>query len=599
MIMNLFDFRASHLALAFGLILVNLSASSATAQTASPATPTASVAATSSSQPARDVLLVLPFENTSTIPEYNWVGESFADAMAELLNLPGLVVIPNDERELIYQKLRLPLTTLPSRATAIKLARESRANLVLLGTYTVTPGKEKAPAQLQVTARLIRASEGRYDGSVNDLGGTLSTVQEMQGRLAYEVLYQRDRAGLPFSRNQLVERATKVPQRAFESYVKGAITTDPERRTAYLTNALREYARAKNGQVYAQAAFELGHMAYTQQKWRDAAEQFSKIGKTEPNFAEASFYAGFAYWQLKDLGRALGVLVPLAAELPLTSVYNNAGAISVQAALEAKVAEERTRLLQQGLNLLARAAASAPEDQNVRFNYSYALFASGKFAESAAEFQPLLQQVKGDGQSLFLYAKALERTGGDRAQEATSADNEARRFFNDYAKWQTIWEKGQTSFAVSPRVYSAFNRRPYYDRLRREGDAPATSTERKTTTIEEVLIKARDLYRQGNDEEALPELRRVLVIEPMNAEAYLLIGRIHQRRGDLDEAIGSLKTAVFWDAKMIDAHILLGRIFLERGDRAMATTYANSAMQIDGNNQEALALQRQVTMSGK
>ena len=90
-----------------------------------------------------------------------------------------------------------------------------------------------------------------------------------------------------------------------------------------------------------------------------------------------------------------------------------------------------------------------------------------------------------------------------------------------------------------------------------------------------------------------------LTIEPMSAEAYLLIGRINQRRGDQEAAISALKTAIFWDAKLIDAHILLGRIFLERGDRAQAMTYARSAMQIDPNNQEAIALQRQVETGGK
>ena len=49
--------------------------------------------------PAADVVMVLPFENTSNRPEYNWVGESFADALAELLNKPGLIVITSDERE--------------------------------------------------------------------------------------------------------------------------------------------------------------------------------------------------------------------------------------------------------------------------------------------------------------------------------------------------------------------------------------------------------------------------------------------------------------------------------------------------------------------
>jgi TolB-like protein len=40
-----------------------------------------------------DVIMILPFENTSNRPEYNWVGESFADALAELLNKPGLIVV--------------------------------------------------------------------------------------------------------------------------------------------------------------------------------------------------------------------------------------------------------------------------------------------------------------------------------------------------------------------------------------------------------------------------------------------------------------------------------------------------------------------------
>src|SRR6266513_6470574 len=76
---------------------------------------------------ATDVLMVFPFENTSNRPEYNWVGESFADAIAELLNKPGLMVVSGDERALAYQRVGLPETMIPSRATSIKLAREAKA----------------------------------------------------------------------------------------------------------------------------------------------------------------------------------------------------------------------------------------------------------------------------------------------------------------------------------------------------------------------------------------------------------------------------------------------------------------------------------------
>src|SRR5215208_649115 len=89
--------------------------------------------------PSADVVMVLPFENTSNRAEYNWVGESFADALAELLNKPGLIVVTSDERELAYQRLRLPETVIPSRATAIKLARQARATMIVVGSYSVTP----------------------------------------------------------------------------------------------------------------------------------------------------------------------------------------------------------------------------------------------------------------------------------------------------------------------------------------------------------------------------------------------------------------------------------------------------------------------------
>src|SRR5882762_7200723 len=119
-------------------------------------------------QSGGDVVMVLPFENTSIRPEYNWVGESFADALTELLNKPGLLVVSSDERALAYQRVGLPETMIPSRATSIKLAREAKATMIVLGTYTVTsapepeqktgkakPEKDKSAAEayVQVTAR--------------------------------------------------------------------------------------------------------------------------------------------------------------------------------------------------------------------------------------------------------------------------------------------------------------------------------------------------------------------------------------------------------------------------------------------------------------
>src|SRR5260221_1644024 len=118
----------------------------ATAQTGSPA----------------EIVLVLPFENVSNHPEYNWIGESFADSLSALLNKPGLIVVTSEERAVAYQRLRLPLTVLPSRATAIKIARELKASMIVIGTYSVTlspaasNGKSTPTAGNQV-AKITRA----------------------------------------------------------------------------------------------------------------------------------------------------------------------------------------------------------------------------------------------------------------------------------------------------------------------------------------------------------------------------------------------------------------------------------------------------------
>ena len=46
-----------------------------------------------------DTVMILPFENKSGKPEFNWVGESFALSLSELLKLPSINVVSNGERK--------------------------------------------------------------------------------------------------------------------------------------------------------------------------------------------------------------------------------------------------------------------------------------------------------------------------------------------------------------------------------------------------------------------------------------------------------------------------------------------------------------------
>jgi len=181
-----------------------------------------------------------------------------------VLNKPGMIVVTSDERAVAYQRLRLPLTVLPSRATAIKLAREAKASMIVIGTYNVTlpPADPKAssekppPANITGEAHVVRVNEGRMTGDVfdgqwaprvYDFGGDLTDLQKMHGELAYQILVQRDKA-LSFSRNTLVQEAMRVPPQAWEAYQKCLLTDEHDpTRAIYCKNAMRLYGKEKGG----------------------------------------------------------------------------------------------------------------------------------------------------------------------------------------------------------------------------------------------------------------------------------------------------------------------------------------------------------------
>src|SRR5258707_925775 len=211
-----------------------------------------------------EIVLVLPFENVSNHPEYNWIGESFADSLSALLNKPGLIVVTSEERAVAYQRLRLPLTVLPSRATAIKIAGD--------------------------------IFDGAWAPRVYDFSDEVTNLQKVHGELAYQILFQRDKA-LSFSRNQLIQEATKVPPQAYEAVQKGLLT--PERdptRAIYFKNALKLFGKENGGAVYPQAAFELGQFYFNQAQWKEAIEYFRMRQKKDPHYGEAQFYARLPCW---------------------------------------------------------------------------------------------------------------------------------------------------------------------------------------------------------------------------------------------------------------------------------------------------------------
>jgi tetratricopeptide (TPR) repeat protein len=566
-------------------------------------------------QSPSDVVLILPFENASGKGEFNWVGESFADSLSDLLKVPTLNVVSNEERKVIQQRLRIPLTTLPSLATSLKLARESNSTLLISGRYNIIPAGADTAATINVTAKMIRVNEGRFMSETIDgrqitrditLTDALGNLQTIQGQIAYQILYQRDKS-LPYSQNQMIEAANKVPAKAFEAYIKGLLTNTVEARENYFKNASRLYSEAASGAIYTEAELELGHLYLATKKGNDAIASFERVISqnvkcrekakadnkpaqcSDESYAEASFYIGLLFLQQGNFESAIATLRPLTDDLKLTTVYNALGAIAVQGSrAEKKNQAKAAAMLNEGVELLKKAADSAPDDASVRFNYATALFLNGNYAEAAAQMRSAIVMNPRDGEAYYILAKTLESLKDPLAAEM---DNQARRILTDnnkYANLEKEWQKSRTLPDVSLRVIQPARKDFVAVVLSRR---PVSTTPQVSET-DTLLAQARAFIKGGNDDDAMAMLRRVLASEPMSAESYLLLGKIHLRRGDIDQAISSFKTSIFWDNRLIEAHVSLGKIYVEKGDCMQAKTYAASALEIGADNQDALALQR-------
>src|ERR1700730_7746540 len=525
-----------------------------------------------------DTIVTMACENVSGRPEYNWVGESFAAALADLLDKPGLVAIRPDERNVAYKQEGLPPTAILTRATMIKIAERAGANLVVMGTYRIAG--EGRDSTVTITARVVDIREGRLVGKEYNRGGPLVDLQKLQGDLAYEILYQHNPA-LPFSRDQITTDATASPIGAFENFIKGTLTRDRDARAGFLERAIKEYLDKTRSQ-YIAAIFELGRIRFEAGEYKEALEQLALVDDKNQRYEEAQFYTGVAEDALGKTEQSLAALKKLAARLPLFEVDNNNG-----------VGVIKQKQYKEAIDHLKPASEAAPRDTDTLFNLGYAYFLAKDNANAVATLRNEIKQRASDGEAFYVLSKALAASG-DQAG-ATAASDQAKKLLPSFAQWET---KGLPVLARVKQVFSKIN---YYRYKRDQDDRLNTDTHITglTPQVDQLLEAARNAFAAGRNEDALEALGKLLQIAPQNYDAHLLMGRVYERKGDFDRATNALKAAVFWNPRLVPAHVLLGRIAVLKSDCATALGSVGKALEIAPNDQDALALKRLVEQKCK
>lgn len=525
---------------------------------------------------AGDRIVIMPFENRSQLGEYNWIRESFSIHLGGIVDIPGFYVLSTGERDLAFERLRLNPSDLLTRASMIRVAEAGGANLALIGEYDI--GGEKSETTISIRARLIETNEGRLVANrVFNFSGPLDRLQQIQGQLAWSVIYLRDPA-VSYTKEQFIDRSTTAPPGAYQSYIKAVQTLDRKLRESYLRRAVQEYENSGGTGHYGAAIYELGLLTFREANDAEAVRLFRQLDRSDPQYEQGLFYLGLAGYRVGDYEQASTALTELSVARPIPEVLNNLG-----------IAKLAKGSISEALPLLQRAVANRPEDPVYRFNYGYGLWRAGQMAEAVPHLRMMIEQSPRDGEALFLLAKSLgvagETTESARVEQI---ENEAKRYLPGFAKWTV----DPAAIPVLGRLKHDYD--PAAEAATPVGPEPVGQVVDAALTIAEGLTRVRRLIAQNDYAAAGAELGNLRQIDGENGEILYLRAVIDQQRGDTDSALSLLQAAVARDPGLFDAHLLLGRLYLARNDRVRAMAHANRAAAIDPASREAAALRKQI-----
>jgi Tfp pilus assembly protein PilF len=104
------------------------------------------------------------------------------------------------------------------------------------------------------------------------------------------------------------------------------------------------------------------------------------------------------------------------------------------------------------------------------------------------------------------------------------------------------------------------------------------------------MERAKELLQRADHLKAKVELKNVLQIDPRNAEAYFLAGRIAEYQADWSNAYGNYSRAIELDRAYLDAQLKLGRIHLMFGETEKAAPLAAQVLAVRRDDPEARTL---------
>src|SRR5439155_21785667 len=307
-----------------------------------------------------------------------------------------------------------------------------------------------------------------------------------------------------------------------------------------------------------------------------ALEAVRLVPADSPWARQARFRAGLSHLNLKKYDEAFDTFKALADAAPTATVLNNLGVVQIRRAVVTPQTGEPAYYF-------TKATESDPDDPDYFFNLGYAYWLSRDAQGAIYWLREAVRRNPADGDAHFVLGTAL-LTAGSTA-EASREKDLAKRLSSTYEEW----DKRPPSDAL-PKGLERVKSDVELPHARRIEAAQTRTEQRDQRDLAAFhLDRGKRLFQQENDREAIVELNRALYLSPYDADAHLLLGRIHLRSGRVREAIDALKISV-WSQETPQAHAALAEAYLQGKDATAARAEAQRALALDPASEDAKRL---------
>jgi tetratricopeptide (TPR) repeat protein/TolB-like protein len=486
-----------------------------------------------------EMVLIMPFENLSGTAGVEWIGEAFPEVIGSRLNSAQLFIITRDDRLLAFDRLGLPATAKPSRATIYQVAQELDADYVLMGNFQIDG------SMLTVHERLMDLDRLRLSPEITE-SGPLSNLIAIQTALAWDVLNTLKRLDIP-SKQEFVAQFPPLRVDALENYTRGVLAPSDQEKI----RRFQEAVRLEPGNTL--AMLQLGKTLYATRDYASAVEWLAKVPPNAVKGNEAQFYLGLAAFYAGQMEKAAAAFRSLAGRLPLTEVYNNLGVAS------ARLGDKRTR------DYFEKSVENDPSDPDYHFNLAVAMAREGEPQEAARELRAVLD---------------------------LRPDPEAKSFLDALSAPSAVQTPPKLPPERIKRNYDESSFRQLALEIENNNETRLAKAD-AASHIAFHVQRGRELLEQGLTGEAQKEFIEAVGLDPNNTGAHAGLARVMEVNQDPAGARKEAQLSLHL-SPTAEAYLVLARLDLAQNNPGAAQENLDRALALDPANAAAVALKHDI-----